>query len=457
MTKRKKNPLYLILLILVLCGCGGGDDTVPEEITLLGINANGGSISNGATNIPIDSQVEFVFSVTLDASKFQSALTVTASSGTPEFSINYANASSKAILDFEALEYETQYEIRIKAGTLGANGQALSQDVVLSFTTVEDGVVREMPACTSASQDCYRSVTLQDASQNNGSFNFYANYPIYLENAAWEKLKYAIIVVHGANRDADNYFNFLINPLNGEGLMESTILISPEFKDNSSASSNDLFWNNDWREGQRSTSTAKISSFEAIDAIITRLSDREVFPVLEKVIVTGHSSGALFTQVYGLANQAEPQASHLSFDYVVANSQYFYYPDNERYNEQSNQFFTPSGCASYNHWPLGYTNPPAYVSAQGESQMDANLLGRNFTYFLGNGTQADPALNTNDCGAVLLGSSRFKRGEHIYAWLEAQYSGQHNSAKVMVDGIGHDGQGMYQSNDFKTLLSNLLD
>ncbi|NVK83229.1 MAG: Ig-like domain-containing protein [Cytophagia bacterium] len=457
MIKRIGNPLYLILLLLVLCGCGGGEDTTPEEITLLGINANGGSISNGATNIPIDTQVEFVFSATLNTSSFMAALTVTTSSGTPDFSVSYSNASSKAILSFEDLDYETQYEIKIKAAAIGSNGQVLSQDIVLAFTTMEDGVVREMPACTSASQDCYRTVSLQDASQNSGNFRFYANYPIYLENAQWEKLKYAIIVVHGANRDADNYFNFLVNPLNSEGLMENTILISPEFKDNSTASNNDLYWNSDWREGQKSTSNTKISSFEAIDAILTRLSDREAFPVLEKVIVTGHSSGGLFTQVYGLANQAESQISHLSFDYVVTNSQYFYYPDEKRYDEQNNQFYTPSGCASYNQWPLGYTNPPAYVSAQGETQMDANLLSRNFTYFLGNGSQADPALNTNDCGAILLGSSRFKRGEHIYAWLESEYSSQHNSTKVVVDGIGHDGQGMYQSNDFKTLLGDILN
>ena len=420
---------YIVLSMVAVAACSGGGDPAPENLSLLAVNVNGGALANGAENLPTEFQLELAFSAALNTAKFESAFSLIGGTGNPSYTITYANASSKAIVSISNLDYNTVYDLELSAGVLGNNGQSLQNGLALS---------------------------LEDASQNTGNFKFYSTHPIYLENAEWEKLKYAVIVVHGANRDADNYYNWLLSALTNNGLLENTILISPEFISSTGATTDDLYWNSDWREGQKSTSNAKISSFEAIDALLNRLSDKTVFPVLEKVIVTGHSSGALFTQVYGATNVTESSSNHLSFDYVVANSQYFYYPDNQRYNEQNNQFYTPTGCGTYNHWPLGYAGAPSYVTTRTETEIDANLLGRNFTYFLGNGTGSDSALNTSDCGAVLLGSSRLKRGEHIYNWLQTQYSGQNSSTKVIVNGIGHDGQGMYQSNNFKSLLETLL-
>ena len=440
------------MMALLLLGCGGNDDPKPA-LTLLAANINGGALVNGATGVPVESTVELVFSAALDIPKFENAINISSAAGKATYEVSYTNASSKVVIDFTGLSYNTAYTVSVSAGTLGSGGQALQSDVSYTFTTQEDDVIRTMAPCTSASQDCYRTVALQDDTNTSGDFGFYANYPIFLESAEWEALEQAIIVVHGANRDADNYFTYLSSTLSGEQLQANTILIAPEFKGSGNAT--DLTWGSDWREGQRSNSTAKLGSFEVIDALIERLSDRTAFPVLEKVIITGHSSGALFTQVYGATNVAETD-SHLSLDYVVANSQYFYYPDNQRYDEQNSQFYTPTGCSTYNMWPMGYAGAPAYVTSRTDAEIDANLLGRSFTYFLGNGSQADGALNTTNCAAVLLGSSRFTRGENIFRWLETEYAGQHNSTKAIVEGIGHDGQGMYQSNEFKALLGELL-
>lgn len=446
----------LCVLVLLWMGCGG-DESTPDPVTLIAATINGATLVDGATNVPVEGQVELVFSAALDIPAFETVLSLTGGSAAPSYTISYANASSKAIVAVTGLEHSTQYNLTVAAGTIGANGQALSTTLNYSFTTVEDGIVRSMAPCTSASQDCYQTVSLQDNAQSSGDFGFYSNYPVYLENTEWEALKHVIIVVHGANRDAHNYFSFLTNTLSNEGLQESTILIAPEFKGSNGAGSSDLFWGSDWREGQRTESTAKISSFAVIDAILARLSDRVAFPVLEKVIITGHSSGALFSQLYGATNVAEPLHDHLSFEYVVANSQYFYYPDNQRYNEQTNQFYVPTGCNGYNRWPLGYTGAPAYVTSRTKVEIDANLLSRSMTYFLGNGTGADGSLNTADCEATLLGSTRFLRGEHIYNWLQTQYSGQNSSSKIIVNGIGHDGQAMYQSNEFKTIIQEVFN
>jgi len=44
----------------------------------------------------------------------------------------------------------------------------------------------------------------------------------------------------------------------------------------------------------------------------------------------------------------------------------------------------------------------------------------------------------------------------MFKFMELAYPGIHNQKKVIVNGIGHDGQGMYQSSEFKLLLTHLL-
>ncbi|MCB9317157.1 MAG: hypothetical protein H6569_13535 [Lewinellaceae bacterium] len=180
--------------------------------------------------------------------------------------------------------------------------------------------------------------------------------------------------------------------------------------------------------------------------------------MLKNVVVTGHSSGALFTHAYAAANKSEPLYPDLDFTYVIANSQYFYYPDDVRYDENSGQFVVPTGCVAFNHWPLGFVNPPPYLTGVTEATVDQQIVGRKITYLLGTSdTVAGGTLNTTDCEAVLLGANRFKRGEHIFSLLETNYPGVHNSQKVLVPGVGHDAQGMYQSAVFRGLLGGLLE
>jgi ABC-type sugar transport system substrate-binding protein len=75
---------------------------------------------------------------------------------------------------------------------------------------------------------------------------------------------------------------------------------------------------------------------------------------------------------------------------------------------------------------------------------------------LGNGNQSDPSLNTSDCGAVLLGSTRYQRGENMFYFINQKFP-DNNSKQVIVEGIGHNGQAMYQSTEFRDLLNDLLD
>lgn len=452
-TLRKiKIILSLSLLIGLIWSCEE-DTPQVDPISLFGITVNGINLVDGTINVPVDAEIELLFSAGLDIPAFEAAFSL--SNGTSDVSVDfqYANATSKAIVSTSSLDFSTLYTLRVARTAIGARQETLEEAITLNFTTIDEGEITQLSPCTSASNNCLQTVAI--APQAN--FDFYSNYPIYQENARWELLENAVIVVHGQNRNADEYFSWLTSTFNNADLSNNTILISPFFKDQNDAGPGDIHWRTSgWREGQNSSDATGLSSFAVIDELIAQLANKDRFPVLKKVIITGHSSGGLWTQVYAAANRAENLNTGLGFEYVVANSQYFYYPDEVRYNESSQIFVEPVGCSTFSQWPLGFANPPAYLSGIPEATVNQQLIERKVTYLLGNGPQADPTLNTNDCEATLLGSSRFRRGENAHLLMQTNYPTNNQHQKVVVEGIGHNGQQMYQSPEFRTLIQDLL-
>jgi hypothetical protein len=194
-----------------------------------------------------------------------------------------------------------------------------------------------------------------------------------------------------------------------------------------------------------------------LDRIVEQLADENHFPALEKVIVTGQSSGALFTHLYAAANQAEEKHADLAFEYMVSESQYFYYPDGHRIDESTNQLYTPTGCTGYDIWPLGFSVIPPYLSSVEPAAYNDRFVRRSVTYLLGNGSGSDSALNLTDCSATLLGSTRYQRGEHMFRYMELVYPDVHQHARVIVEGVSHDGSEIYQSPEFRALLMDLVN
>lgn len=447
----KSFILYLVLSLL-LTSCGD-DEPAVTSIDLIGGTINGSSVFEGSNqNVETDVVLTLTFSGALNTEAFEQGLEIFTDDGGVNFTTQYQNSGSRAVISM-SLDTETTYQVLL-SGAIGTNGEVLSQPIDFSFRTSNGGLLTETDPCTTTSTACLQTLTLQKEG-NTGNLDFYANYPIYTENARWDKLKYAIIVVHGFNRNADDYFAWVGSAIRSAGLEENTVLLSPKFKVESEASGDDLFWSSTgWREARDSQSDAAISSFEVIDSLVSQLSTESLFPVMEKIIVTGHSSGGLFTHVYAASNRVD-QDSNIDFDYVIANSQYFYYPDGQRVDENTGQLTTPSSCTGYTIWPLGYNSVPSYVGATQESALNNQYINRSIYYFLGNGSGSDPSFNDSDCNATLLGSTRFNRGENVFEYLNQKFP-SNNHAKRVVEGVGHDGQAMYASNEFQQLLLELL-
>jgi len=442
-----------VFLLLFFTGCSNDSgEYVFREINVFSITIDGGKVTSGLDNIATNPKLRFVFSRSIDPNTFEQALKINPSSNLTIASINYTNNSS-AVEVLLNLDYATTYEVMLE-GAIGINGEALTQPINFSFKTQIDDTIYERAPCLNTN-DCKQSVLISN-STGQGNFDFYANYPIYEDNAEWQNLEKAVIVIHGASVNPDDYYGYMSSTLEALNISEKTVLISPDFK-SSAVASGDLYWSSlGYRDGKTSNGTTQISSFEVLDILINRLADKNFFPVLNEIIITGQSSGGRFVHTYAAGNRSESTHQDIHFEYIVSESQYFYYPTNERIDEQTNNLYTPNNCNGLQFWPFGYELAPNYVSVLDKVTFDERFVNRSITYLLGNGTGTDSELNTTDCEAVLSGSSRYKRGENMYLYMGLKFP-SNNHKKTVAQGISHDGQAMYTSPEFKSLLTQLIN
>lgn len=445
---------YLLILSLLFSACKKQGGKEENFIRLLSVTVNGVPLEDGALGVPVNPELRLSFDAALGLESIISAVSIHSGSGDIPLNISMSNANATVVIKAN-LTYDTDYTLTVDDRNIGKNSGHLKNALTIAFQTLKDDTIRSAPPCTSG---CLETASFNTGTGGLAKLDFYRNYPVFEEKVKWENLTSAIIVVHGTDRNANDYFSYLNLALGNAGLENSTVVIAPLFKDQPEAAPGDLYWDtNDWREGQNSDDATKLSSFSVVDSLIKQLANKNRFPVLNKIIITGHSSGALFTHLFAGASHSEPLYPDIDFKYIVANSQYFYYPNDYRYNEQTQSFYIPSNCSTFNHWPMGFINRPPYLNGTNEDDFNNHFIKRNITYLLGNGSATDPSLNTTNCAAVLLGSSRYRRGENMFRFMQNHYSGQHNHSKVIVEGIGHDGKGMYQSPEFKNLITQLLN
>lgn len=292
---------------------------------------------------------------------------------------------------------------------------------------------------------------------------YYSNYDLQREDAIWGTMTSAVIVVHGNNRNGNEYFNWLANAVLSLRKERETVIVAPQFNLQEDIGANEqlLFWSgNGWRRGFQSlnVSATKYSSFDVVDSLVAMLSDPVHFPNMKNIVITGHSAGAQFTNLYATANPMEDSLPGIRMEYLVANSQYFFYPGPERWNAGSNQFAVPTGCANYQAWPYGTDQRPAYADRFTAGDLQDNFVSRRLTFLLGTlDLLTSGTLNTNDCEAVLLGENRFDRGEKIFDYVGSFFPDANNHQKVLVNNVGHDAARMYNAPAGLETLGQLLE
>jgi pimeloyl-ACP methyl ester carboxylesterase len=277
-------------------------------------------------------------------------------------------------------------------------------------------------------------------------FSYATNFELNQVNTEIEQ---AIIVVHGSALNFETYFKTMQTLANQQKLDRSTLVIAPHYRTNTEsplAPANELLWTDEgWLRGDPALNLKKLSAFQVIDQFIELLENKNNFPKLKTIILTGHSAGGQLTQRYAVGTEIDFKHPTTRFRFIVANpGSYVYLSDKRLSSNEPGIFSTPKnpGCA-YNDYKYGMDNPNAYMKQVPKDRAVKNNLNRDVTYLLG---EQDTLIEDFDltCPALLQGPYRYLRGINFKASLDFEFPG-HSHQLISVPGVGHTQWGMYAS------------
>jgi pimeloyl-ACP methyl ester carboxylesterase len=264
----------------------------------------------------------------------------------------------------------------------------------------------------------------------------------------------AFILVHGAGRDADNYFRTAVAAAFLGGALEDTIVISPRFASNDgrgcrdTLAENEVSWSctgESWRAGGAASSTDKLTSYDFADQILRRLARKEVFPNLKAIVVAGHSAGGQYVTRYEMSNQIHDTLD-VPVTYVVSNPSSYAYLDPTRPTADGSDFRPFSdgrNCTTYDHWPYGLQNRGGYTAKLTDEQLKKQLAARPVTYLLGEIDILPLGGFDASCPAMAQGPTRLARGQAYVKYVNQNFGARHQVTVVPL--CGHNARCMFTS------------
>lgn len=261
----------------------------------------------------------------------------------------------------------------------------------------------------------------------------------YFASTSLEKprpwLTEAVIVVHGALRNADVYYRSIERAW-------YRLVIAPQFLTEDDVRGNAdragyLCWGTeDWKSG-----LGDVSSFTVMDELLRALRP---FRGLRRVTIVGNSAGGQFVNRYAAVGRG-PVELGADVRFVVANPSTYLYFDRNRHKGTS---FVPHEDIEVDQWRYGFGGGvPEYVDSSGRSAADhfERYIARDVVYLLGE-EDADPgaALLEVHPAAEAQGRTRRERGEIYHRYL--RHKAQRDVHKLVhVPGVGHDAAAMFGS------------
>lgn len=309
--------------------------------------------------------------------------------------------------------------------------------------------------CTTPPNACAEWITLGDGHARS---LVYRSYPLGWRN---DRIRRALIIVHGSDRDAGGYFQLGIAAARRAGALDDTIVISPRFASRDGLTCRDTLaaeeinWpceGNSWRSGGNA-SGAPLTSFDLADQILRQVAAKTLFPNLNVVVVAGHSAGGQFVTRYEMANRVH-DALGVQLRYVVANPSSYAYPDSTRPGAAKGKIrfgpFEERSCASYNRWPYGLAERHGYTEKASAIALKEQLAGRPTTYLLGERDVLSVDGFDSSCAAMAQGSTRLARGRAFAAYVNQRLGAHH--AMIVVPECGHDALCMFTADSALAVL-----
>ena len=301
----------------------------------------------------------------------------------------------------------------------------------------------------------------------------YRTYSLETRN---EAITRALVVVHGAGRDADNYFRNVLAGAFLAGALENTIVISPRMASSAGTCHdallpNEISWNcNSWRSGGAAISNPEVTSFDFLDEILRKIAKKETFPNLSRIVVAGNSAGGQVLNRYEMSNQIHDKLG-VAITYVVANPSSYAWPDSVRptdtaYSVQAHppgyipeigpnpaafrDFGGGRDCTTYDQWPYGFKQRTGYTADQTDEQLKKQLVERPTTYLLGELDVLPLGGFDGSCPAMAQGPTRLARGEAFGKFVNERL-GAHHVVKIVPE-CGHNARCMFTAEDALPLL-----
>lgn len=332
-------------------------------------------------------------------------------------------------------------------------------------------------ACTTATPACTEWITMAGGP---GRTLVYRTYSLDTRN---DGITRAFILVHGAGRDAHNYYRHALAAAFLGGALENTIVISPRFASNEGGScrdtlvANEINWSScsgeTWRSGSPALSNKQVTSFDVADEILKKLARRDIFPNLRSIVIAGHSAGGQYVNRYEMANQIHEKLG-VPVSYVVANPSSYAYLDSLRPRSSAyprNVAALPPGyiapppanppppfgrygdsddCTTYDTWPYGLKSRTGYTSKQSVDQLRKQLAARPTTYLVGELDILPLYGFDSSCPAIAQGPTRLARGLAFGKYVNERFGAKHTT--MVVPACGHSARCMFTSDPVLAVL-----
>ena len=292
--------------------------------------------------------------------------------------------------------------------------------------------------------------------QNGDSLGlpYYSNLSL---NEIHDDTKLAIVVLHGASRNADDYYDRMNAIVNGVD-MDSTIIFAPQFLRTGDLNGNNLsedvlYWTNttNWTAGYNSGNTSTharpftISSYSIMDTLLYRLAMNN--PRLDQMVFVGFSAGGQFVNRYVGGNNVTEiifQEFNLSIRYIVGSPSSYLYMNGERRIEGTvDQFAGSSGCSGYNDYKYGLDDLNNYMSIAGTDSIRIRYSRREVIYLIGGSDNE----GTTDCQSMAQGNHRYERSIIYFNYLQYYFSSGilETHQHAIIPNIDHDSYNIFNS------------
>jgi pimeloyl-ACP methyl ester carboxylesterase len=323
-------------------------------------------------------------------------------------------------------------------------------------------------ACTTATPDCTEWVALGSGSARS---LVYRSHPLKVRD---ERIRRALVMVHGTLRNPDRYFRTAVSAAFLAGALDDTVVVAPRIASadrncHDQLAPNEVSWScvgDSWRSGGVAASDKDLTSFDFVDAILRELADTRTFPNMAAIVVAGHSAGGQFVARYEMANRIHDTLG-VPVHYVVANPSSYAWPDVTRplpvddgapasaqlgwkeekpHTNFSYGAFDGTSCAGWDTWPYGLEDrTTGYTAGEPDDQLKKQLAARPTTYLLSQVDTLPLGGFDSSCRAMAQGATRRARGEAYVKFVNEHLGARHDV--LIVPECGHNDRCVYTTDE----------